>query len=148
VVGGESLVTATVRDRTDVADDVVLLSLECGSGSAVPPWEPGAHVDLVLGPSLVRQYSLCGNPENQSRYQVAVLLESDGRGGSAFVHPELAPGTGVEVRGPRNHFTLVEAAEYLFLAGGIGITPILPMIETVATRGVPWRLVYGGRRRS
>ncbi|MEU6702016.1 PDR/VanB family oxidoreductase [Pseudonocardia sp. NPDC046786] len=148
LIPGESAIAATVRDKVLVADGVVLLSLESESGGALPPWLPGAHVDLVLGPSLVRQYSLCGDPEDLSCYQVAVLREPDGRGGSAFIHDWLAPGSSVEVHGPRNHFALVDAEEYLFIAGGIGITPMLPMIGAVAARGAPWRLVYGGRSRT
>lgn len=148
VATAESAYAAVVRERTVVADDIVLLSLEPEAGGELPRWEPGAHVDLLLEPSLVRQYSLCGDPADRSRYQVAVLREPDGRGGSAFVHDKLLPGSAVEVRGPRNHFALTDAQEYLFLAGGIGITPMLPMIAAAAARGVPWRLVYGGRSRA
>ena len=144
----EPVVEMVVRERSAVADGVVLLTLEASSGATLPAWEPGAHVDLLLEPDLVRQYSLCGDPTDRSRFEIAVLREPNGRGGSAYVHDKLVVSTGVEVRGPRNHFRLVGSDQYLFIAGGIGITPILPMIEAVSRAGVPWRLVYGGRSRS
>lgn len=135
-----------VADREEVADDVVRLTLRAPGGGALPPWAPGAHVDLVL-PGFVRQYSLCGDPGDPSAYVVAVLREPDGRGGSAYVH-SLRVGDHLEVAGPRNHFPLVEAEKYLFIAGGIGITPILPMLAEVARSGRAWHLAYGGRTRS
>lgn len=110
----------------------------------LPEWEPGAHIDFGL-PEHVRQYSLCGDPADRRRYRVAVLREPVSSGGSAYVHEVLRPGDLVEVGGPRNHFALVDAEAYVFVAGGIGITPILPMVAEAARRGRTWRLVYGGR---
>nr|WP_245806364.1 PDR/VanB family oxidoreductase [Cryptosporangium aurantiacum] len=130
------------------ADDVVALTLEPVESGAVPPWEPGAHVDLVLGESLVRQYSLCGSPDDRSSLRIAVLREPGGRGGSRFVHERLRPGARVAIGGPRNRFPLAPARAYRFVAGGIGITPLLPMIRRVAAEGADWRLLYGGRTRS
>jgi ferredoxin-NADP reductase len=136
-------VDLVLADRRPVADGVVLLSLRRADGGPLPPWEPGAHVDLVLD-DLVRQYSLCSDPSDRTTWQIAVQREEDGRGGSRRAHA-LATGCSVRVQGPRNHFPLVPAARYLFVAGGIGITPILPMVR--AARATPWRLVYGGRSR-
>ncbi len=104
--------------------------------------------DLVLGPDLERQYSLCGDPTDLSSWRLGVLREPESRGGSAHVHERLAVGDQVVCRGPRNNFALVEAADYLFVAGGIGITPILPMIAACEAAGKPWRLFYGGRHES
>lgn len=134
--------------KETVADGVVRLTLRHPEGHCLPAWEPGAHLDLVLAPELTRQYSLCGDPRDRSVMQVAVLREEAGRGGSRHVHDTLAEEQRVHVRGPRNHFPLVEAKRYLFIAGGIGITPILPMIARVAGSGSDWKLVYGGRTRS
>ncbi|MFJ6661071.1 PDR/VanB family oxidoreductase [Streptomyces sp. NPDC091377] len=130
-----------------VADGVVRLRLE---GRALPRWEPGAHLDLVLPSGLVRQYSLCGDPADTSSYTVAARLVTDGRGGSREVHERLREGMEVEVRGPRNRFPLTGAASYLFVAGGIGITPLLPMLRALADgpEEVEWRLVYCGRSRA
>ncbi|GAB3077861.1 2Fe-2S iron-sulfur cluster-binding protein [Nocardioides zeae] len=135
--------------RTEVADGVVRLDLGPEEGGApLPTWSPGAHLDLHLADGLVRQYSLCGDPDDPERLSVAVLREADGRGGSEHVHTRLAAGDTVEVGGPRNHFELVDAASYVFVAGGIGITPIVPMLRAAEERGVPWVLVYGGRSRA
>ena len=138
-----------VLERTEVADGVVRLDLGAEEdGAPLPPWSPGAHLDLLLADGLVRQYSLCGDPDDAERLSVAVLREADGRGGSEHVHTRLAAGDTIEVGGPRNHFELVDAPSYVFVAGGIGITPIVPMLRAAAQRGVPWVLVYGGRSRA
>ena len=139
---------AVVLHKERITDDVVAVTLADADGAELAEWEPGAHVDLVLGPDVVRQYSLCGDPRDRRVLRVAVLREQAGRGGSVHVHDRLAVGDTVRVRGPRNNFRLVDAPRYLFVAGGIGITPLLPMIAAVAAAGAPWRLVYGGRRRS
>ncbi|GLW51052.1 iron-sulfur protein [Streptomyces sp. NBRC 14336] len=133
-----------VTAHEKVADGVVLLRLE---GHGLPRWEPGAHLDLVLPSGLVRQYSLCGDPEDASAYTVATRLVEDGRGGSREVHEQVCEGLELEVRGPRNRFPLVEAPAYVFVAGGIGITPILPMLRALP-EGTDWRLLYGGRSRA
>ncbi|GAA2490471.1 PDR/VanB family oxidoreductase [Streptomyces gobitricini] len=138
----------TLVRKEPLAEDVVLLSLAHPSGERLPAWSPGAHIDLILGPDLVRQYSLCGDPGDTSLLQAAVLREPASRGGSLHVHDTLAEGDTVRVRGPRNHFHLVDSPRYLFIAGGIGITPIQPMIAAAEQRGADWRLVYGGRSRA
>ncbi len=135
-----------VESVTTVADGVVELTLLDEDGG-IPPWTPGAHVDLVLG-DLVRQYSLCGDPLDTRRLVVAVLREPESRGGSAYVHDNLTVGAKVTVRGPRNHFPLVSAPRYVFVAGGIGITPLLPMIREAEAAGADWHLYYRGRKRS
>jgi ferredoxin-NADP reductase len=138
----------TVERRSLIADGVVALTLREARGRPLPSWSPGAHIDLVLDAGLVRQYSLCGDPHDEREWRIAVLREPEGRGGSAYVHDRLDAGARVRVRGPRNHFELAEAGSYLFIAGGIGITPILPMIAAAQAAGARWRLVYGGRRRA
>jgi ferredoxin-NADP reductase len=135
-----------VTAREDLAEGVVGLTLR-GEGD-LPAWEPGAHVDLSLGNGLVRPYSLCGDPAVRDAWRLAVLREPSGRGGSAYVHDELRVGDRVPVTGPRNNFPLVPSPRYLFIAGGIGITPIRPMVAVAAAAGADWQLVYGGRRRA
>lgn len=134
--------------RADEADGVVALTIRHPAGGELPPWEPGAHIDLVLEEGLVRQYSLCGDPADRTAWQVTVLREPAGRGGSAYVHDKLTEGTSIRVRGPRNNFGLVPAGRYLFVAGGIGITPILPMVAAAEAAGAEWTLLYGGRSRT
>jgi ferredoxin-NADP reductase len=142
------MLVATVTSVVPLAETVRGLRLARADGADMPPWEPGAHVDLILPSGLVRQYSLCGDPRDLSHYDIAVLREPESRGGSQEVHDVLTVGAEVGIRGPRNRFPLVEAGEYLFLAGGIGITPLLPMVVEADRRGARWRLVYGGRSRA
>jgi ferredoxin-NADP reductase len=134
-----------VRSVRLEADGIVSLELARPDGGELPGWEPGAHVDLVLPSGKVRQYSLCGDPANRLTYRIAVLREPDGRGGSAEIHDTALVGRELACRPPRNHFALTEAPRYVFVAGGIGVTPILPMIRSVAEAGRPWKLYYGGR---
>jgi ferredoxin-NADP reductase len=129
-----------------VAADVVALTLSRPDGEDLPGWTPGAHIDLVLGEDLVRQYSLCGRTESADSWRVAVLESPTSRGGSKAVH-QLRAGDTVQVRGPRNHFPVASSGRYLFLAGGIGVTPILTMIHEVEAAGAEWELHYGGRTR-
>ncbi|SDO99310.1 Ferredoxin-NADP reductase [Klenkia soli] len=136
-----------VGDRVDGAEGVVVLTLVDPTGADLPVWTPGAHVDLVLTDQLTRQYSLCGDPADRGTYRIGVLREEAGRGGSAHVHDQLLVGAEVLVRGPRNHFELQDAARYVFVAGGIGITPILPMAAAARAAGTPYELHYGGRSR-
>ncbi len=132
---------------TRPAEDVVELTMSSRDGRPLPPWTPGAHVDLILEDGLIRQYSLCSSPADPAAYRVAVLLAPDSRGGSRQVHA-LTQGQTLRIRGPRNNFPLVNASRYVFIAGGIGITPMLPMIEAADAAGADWTLHYGGRSRS
>ena len=140
--------TLRVTAKQVQSDGVLTLELAAPSGGRLRDWTPGSHIDLVLPNGLTRQYSLCGDRFDAFRYRVGVLREPAGRGGSAFVHDELAVGELVGVGGPRNNFPLVPSEQYLFVAGGIGITPLLPMIRQADLLGADWRLLYGGRRRA
>ncbi|MEV6353336.1 PDR/VanB family oxidoreductase [Streptomyces hydrogenans] len=138
-----------VTAREDAADGVVALTLADPAGRPLPAWTPGAHVDLHLADGTVRPYSLCSDPADPSRYRIGVLRVPDGRGGSRRVHDELHPGTLLPVSAPRNRFALVEdAEEYVLIAGGIGITPLLPMARRLTELGRPWRMLYAGRSRT
>jgi ferredoxin-NADP reductase len=143
---GEHTGELIVISRSEVAQDVVAVELADPDGAALPRWAPGAHVEVVLGGSgLVRHYSLCGCVEDSSRWRIAVLRETPGRGGSAYVHDRLRPGQRLRFRGPRNHFPLVDADDYLFVAGGIGITALLPMASQVAGTRRNWKFLYLAR---
>ncbi|WP_083897981.1 PDR/VanB family oxidoreductase [Nocardia vinacea] len=134
-----------VVDQVTVeAQDVRSLTLRA-AGASLPSWRPGAHLDVFLPSGRQRQYSLCGDPSDRSCYRIAVRRIADGGGGSIEMHRDVHVGDVLRVRGPRNAFTLVEAPSYLFIAGGIGITPILPMVEAAGSRG---HLVYLGRSRA
>lgn len=137
-----------VESRTRECDDTVSLELADPYGHDLPAWEPGAHVDVVLGAATVRQYSLCGDPRVRNRWRLGILREPDGRGGSAYLHDEVGPGDLLEVGVPRNNFPLVDAPAYLLLAGGIGVTALLPMAHTLGRRGADVAVVHAGRTRS
>ncbi|WP_084522735.1 PDR/VanB family oxidoreductase [Nocardia inohanensis] len=140
--GFELFVTVGRIDR--VAPDVIALTLRSATGGVLPAWRPGAHIDVFLPSGRQRQYSLCGDPANQWRYRIAVRAIPGGIG-SREIHESVRAGQRLRIRGPRNAFALVDAPSYLFLAGGIGITPILPMAQAAGARG---RLVYLGRSRA
>lgn len=130
------------------AEGVVSLELRDPNREPLPAWEPGAHLDLILNGSIERQYSLCGDPADTTVWRVAVLREPQSRGGSAYIHDRLLVGDLITVRGPRNNFPLVAGDEYRIIAGGIGITPLLPMVERLESSGADWRILYGGRSRA
>lgn len=137
-----------VRRRETAADGVVTLDLADPAGGELPAWEAGAHIDLLLDEGLVRQYSLCGDPREAGTWRIGVLLDPNSRGGSEHVHQHLREGAPIRVRGPRNHFPLVDSPKYLFIAGGIGITPMKAMAESAERAGLEWTLLYLGRKRS
>ncbi|MEV2276341.1 PDR/VanB family oxidoreductase [Nocardiopsis sp. NPDC049922] len=128
------------------APDVAALTLVPATpGARLPAWQPGHHVDVVLGGGVVRQYSLNGDPRDRSSYRIAVR-RIPGGAGSELVHA-LTEGDPVGLRGPRNAFPFARAERYLFVAGGIGVTPILPMVREAHRAGTPFRMVYTGRSR-
>jgi ferredoxin-NADP reductase len=148
IISEEFEADVTVAEKHTVSEGVVTLTLQPVNDHPLPGWTAGAHVDLILDKAPTRQYSLCGPLDDHSSYRVGVLRDPNGRGSSLFVHDELQVGDVVRIRGPRNNFALVESPRYLFIAGGIGITPILAMIAKAEAAGADWRLVYGGRQRS
>ncbi|MBN6040285.1 PDR/VanB family oxidoreductase [Amycolatopsis sp. 195334CR] len=137
-----------VRAKDVVSDGVVAVTLAHPDGVRLPDWTPGAHIDVVLANGLSRQYSLCGDRWDAHHYRIGVLREPSGSGGSAYVHDHLAVGDRVAIGGPRNNFPMVPARRYLFIAGGIGITPMLPMVRQAVLVGADWHLLYGGRTRA
>jgi vanillate O-demethylase ferredoxin subunit len=117
--------------------------LEPLPGERLPPFEPGAHIDVMIAPGLIRSYSLASNPDEQRFYEIAVHHTSDSRGGSRLIHGTWRVGDIIEIAGIKNNFPLVEdAAETVLIAGGIGVTPMLPMIARLQKLGRRWRLHY------
>jgi ferredoxin-NADP reductase len=141
-----------VADRQVVAHDenVVALTFDAADGAPLPRWHPGAHIDVALPSGLLRQYSLCGDPEVAESYRIAVRCIPDGGGGSVEMHG-LQIGQTVSTHGPRNAFPMTvpgygsPTRAFRFVAGGIGITPILPMLALAERLGVDWSMVYAGR---
>jgi ferredoxin-NADP reductase len=144
-----------VVDRQVIAHDenVVALTFAADDGHPLPRWHPGAHIDMRLPSGLLRQYSLCGDPERTDTYRIAVRRIPAGGGGSVEVHDALRVGATVTTHGPRNAFPLTvpgygsPAQRFRFIAGGIGITPILPMLQLAQRLGIDWSMVYAGRSR-
>lgn len=139
----------TIVERVErVANGVASLVLRRMDGSDFPAWEPGSHIDVHLTDGLVRQYSLCSTPNDLTTLRIGVLHVADSRGGSRHVHEQLLAGAPLTISAPRNNFPMVDSRKYLFVAGGIGITPIIPMLEAAEAAGKQWSLVYCGRSRS
>jgi ferredoxin-NADP reductase len=136
-----------VEQVVAVAGSVVELTLVATDGAELAPWHPGAHVDVELPSGRLRQYSLTGNPADRTRYRIAVRCIADGGGGSLEMH-SLTAGQVLMLRGPRNAFPFIPVERYLFVAGGIGITPIRPMLYDAIERGADWQFVYTGRDRA
>ncbi|WP_245913279.1 PDR/VanB family oxidoreductase [Mycobacterium kansasii] len=141
--------TAAVVAKCElIAPDVIALTLADRDGGLLPSWTPGAHIDVRLPSGRRRQYSLCGPPGRRTDYRIAVRRIADGGGGSIEMHEAFAEGDTLMFDGPRNAFYLVtDERDVLFVIGGIGVTPILPMIRLAHQHGIDWRAVYAGRSR-
>lgn len=141
----------TAREVVARDENVVALTLSGQNGAALPPWHPGAHLDLLLPSGRVRQYSLCGDPGRRDSYRIAVRRIPGGGGGSVEIHDAVPVGSVLTSHGPRNAFPLAvpghgsPTTRLRFIAGGIGITPILPMLGMAERLGVPWSMIYVGR---
>ena len=140
-----STIEVKVANRTCEADGICSYELVRTDGQALPPFEAGAHIDVHLAGNLVRQYSLCNAPGETHRYLIGVLRDTDSRGGSQAMHDHVDLGSVLQISAPKNHFPLVEAKRTLLLAGGIGVTPILAMAETLAARGAAFEMHYCAR---
>ncbi|HEU4808148.1 MAG TPA: PDR/VanB family oxidoreductase [Homoserinimonas sp.] len=132
-----------------IADRVAALTLGSVDGSSLPEWAPGSHIDVTLPGGLIRQYSLCSDPADRTSWRIGVLKELAGRGGSDAVHDLVQVGDTLSAVGPRNNFRYrLPSSDVLFIAGGIGITPILPMVRAADQAGANWRMLYLGRNRA
>lgn len=147
-IGAESSQVLRVHQKTWEAQGVTSVTFVHPEGESLPRWEPGAHLSLHLPNGLVREYSLCSDPDDTSHWTVAVLRVPDSRGGSSLIHEELQIGSEILVDGPRNLFQVDgDARRHLLVAGGIGITPIVAMTRALAAKGADWHLLYTGRSR-
>ncbi|MEZ5212871.1 2Fe-2S iron-sulfur cluster-binding protein [Gordonia sp. (in: high G+C Gram-positive bacteria)] len=149
----DGLLTLEIVGREVVAQDenVIALTFAATDRSVLPEWHPGAHLDLNLPSGRMRSYSLCGDPGDRRTYRIAVRRIPGGGGGSIEVHDTLSVGDTVTIRGPRNAFPVAlpgfgsAAPRLRFIAAGIGITPILPMLAMADRFGVEWSMIYSGR---
>ncbi|MBU6438890.1 MAG: oxidoreductase [Betaproteobacteria bacterium] len=146
---GQTGIEVEVRGLRALARDVLEFELARVDGAPLEPAVPGAHVDLVVDPptggAQLRQYSItnAGTQARLDSYRIAVARAADGRGGSAWLHDTVRRGTRLRMGSARHLFSLADAARpALFIAGGIGITPLLAMARAAAAAGADWRLVY------
>jgi vanillate O-demethylase ferredoxin subunit len=147
-VTATQLLTVQVADVRAEACDVMTIELRAPGGGNLPPFEPGAHLDLHLPNGLLRQYSLTNDWRERDRYVIGVGRAEKSRGGSNYVHSHIRAGMQLKVSAPRNNFPLDPDAErFLFIVGGIGVTPIMAMIRWCVALSKPWRLIYAARSR-
>jgi vanillate O-demethylase ferredoxin subunit len=140
------MIEVAVVARRQEAEAIVSFELARPEGGLLPPFRPGAHVDVRLPNGQLRQYSLCGDQGQGDRYLIAVLRAAQSRGGSQFLHERVGEGDRFWISEPRNLFPLAEnARRSLLFAGGIGITPILSMAEHLAGIGADFELHYSAR---
>lgn len=146
--GSEEFIEVSIQRRKDEAEGIISLELVAPDGRFLPKFEAGAHVDVHVGPGLVRQYSLCSDPDEAHLYRLAVLLEPEGRGASKEIHAAFTEGRTIRIGVPRNNFALDPTARHTVLAGGgIGVTPILAMAYRLAAEGASFELHYCTRTR-
>jgi len=131
-----------VAERREAAADIAAFTLEPVGAVSLPPYEAGAHIDVKLPNGLIRQYSLCGEWGLSGRYEIGVLREAEGRGGSRYLHDDVRPGDEIEISPPRNLFPMAKQGRALLFAGGIGVTPILAMAEYLSRTGGDFALHY------
>jgi vanillate monooxygenase ferredoxin subunit len=137
------IIETLIIQRCDVADGIIRLDLAPLTGELLPRFEAGAHIDVHLGSGLIRQYSLCNDPAEDHRYRLGILLDVNGRGGSAEIHRDFTEGKTVRIGKPRNKFPLIAEAQHsVLIAGGIGITPLLAMAYELSAKGKSFELHY------
>ncbi|NRR33127.1 oxidoreductase [Oxalobacteraceae bacterium] len=134
-----------VERKLAEAQDICSYELVSVDGAPLPAFSAGAHIDVHVRPGLVRQYSLCNPPHERQRYLIGVLRDPASRGGSRAMHDDVRAGMALRISAPKNHFPLVAAQRSLLLAGGIGVTPILAMAETLSAQGAPFEMHYCAR---
>ncbi|KAM0490419.1 hypothetical protein ACHAP8_011578 [Fusarium lateritium] len=142
-------IAVVVRSLDKIAQNVMQISLQPKDTSNKVKWTPGSHIDIKAGTFGYRQYSVCSNPADTSQLSIAVLREDQGTGGSRFLHDNVKVGDEISIRGPRNNFKFIPGTRRTTLiAGGIGITPIIPMAEDAAALGINYSIIYLGRSRA
>ncbi|MEZ5932958.1 MAG: 2Fe-2S iron-sulfur cluster-binding protein [Alphaproteobacteria bacterium] len=141
--GDAPVIRVEVTKAERMTPDITKYEVQALDGADLPAWSAGAHLDVVVAPEFLRQFSLSGDPADRSRYQIAVLHERHGRGGSALMHRIFSTGRKVFISHPINHFELNEAARRsLLCAGGIGVTPMIAMAHRLHALGTDFALHY------
>ena len=145
----EPLLALKVARIAAVTPRIKSVELVAAAGGPLPAFTAGAHIDVALGNGETRSYSLLNDATETHRYAIAVLRETDSRGGSTYVHDRLRDGDVLESSAPANNFALNEAGErHILIAGGIGITPLMSMSRRLIARGAEFTLHYCARSRA
>jgi ferredoxin-NADP reductase len=132
-----------------IATGITKYEFRAPDGGDLSPWQAGAHLDIVVAPEFLRQYSMSGDPADRSCYQIAVLREEEGRGGSKLMQRIFTVGRRVFISRPLNHFPMAaEASNSLLMGGGIGITPMIAMAHELHAQDRDFTLHYSGRSRA
>lgn len=134
-----------VVSKNSEAEDIASFELVRVDGQPLPSFTAGSHIDVHVGAGVIRQYSLCNPPQETHRYVIGVLRDPASRGGSVAMHEQIQVGSVLEISAPKNHFPLTSAGRSLLLAGGIGVTPILCMAESLAQAGAAFDMHYCAR---
>ncbi|SDI90535.1 reductive dehalogenase [Lutimaribacter saemankumensis] len=143
VPGDAPVVKVTVAEADRMTPDITRYTFTAPDGAPLPEWTAGAHLDVLVTPEYLRQYSMSGDPSDRGRYEIGVLREDAGRGGSAMLHRIFTPGRRVFISKPINHFGLIEDAEKTFLmGGGIGVTPMIAFAHRLHALGRDFALHY------
>lgn len=138
-----------LKRREEMTADLARYEFTALDGKDLPPFDAGAHIDLVIAPEYQRQYSLAGDPADRGKYVLGVLREPEGRGGSALMHRAFRAGRRVFITRPANHFPLCEDASMsLMFAGGIGVTPMIAMAHRLHALGKPFAFHYSAASRT
>ena len=144
-----ALIDVVLSDVENAARDTNVYTFRRPDGGKLPPYKPGAHIDIHLPNGLIRQFSLLNPSADPDSYVVAIKLDAASRGGSRYIFDELKVGDALQIGAPRNNFPLVENAEHVVLfAGGIGITPIWCMAQELTAQNRSWELYYSCRSRA
>ena len=143
-ISGEApVIEVEVTEAQTLSEAITCYTLMATDRADLPSWRAGAHVDVVVSPDKLRQYSLLSDPDDRSRYQIAVLREPQGRGGSLLLHRIFQPGRRIFISRPMNHFPLhLQASHSLLMGGGIGITPLIAMAHDLDRRGASFEMHY------
>ena len=147
--GKSPVIQVEITKATQTAEGIMLYEFTPVDGGLLPAWSAGAHLDIVVAPEFLRQYSMSGNPADRSKYQIAVLREDEGRGGSKLMHRIFEVGRRVFISPPINHFALdATASKTVLMGGGIGVTPLVAMAHELNAQGRDFVLHYSGRSRA
>lgn len=147
--GDVPVVRVEVAKVESMADGVTKYELVSVDGSLLPEWQAGAHLDVVVAPEFFRQYSMSGDPADRSKYQIAVLREDEGRGGSKLMHQIFAVGRKIFISKPINHFPLADdGTKHFLMGGGIGVTPMIAFAHECHVKGLDFEFHYSASSRS